>query len=80
MLPHDEIRQTIANDPDVIAATQEIEAASAGLIEAVTGTGPLRIDRPGKDERAILIASQRYRTAENTRNRAIANAMKDILS
>lgn len=76
----DDLREQIEQDADVVAAEDSMREASAELLEACTGTGPLRTDRLTREERTVLQAAQAYRNAENARNRAVADAVRRLLS
>lgn len=76
-----DLREEIETDADVVAAENAMRKASADLLEACTGTGPIvRTVRVTRTERAVLQAAQAYRNAENARNRAVADAVRRLLS
>ena len=53
--------------------------ARQDLVEACTGTRPIDMRRIGREERSILFAAQEYRSAEHEMNRAVAEAVREMM-
>ena len=60
----------IENNPEVVAATAELEWAQSQLKMSVYG------DAPHIDSVEVLVAAQRCRNADNYRNRTIAKLVR----
>ena len=71
------IKTLVVDNPAFRDAVARLEQASETLLEACLGDEPLEAKSRGG--RRVLTAAQAYRTAENQRNRAIAEALRGMM-
>ena len=75
----DELREAVSENLAVKDAATAVHKARQDLVEACTGTRPIDMRRIGREERSILFAAQEYRSAEHEMNRAVAEAVREMM-
>ena len=75
----DELRAAVSENHAVKDAASVVQKARQDLVEACTGTRPIDMRRIGREERSILFAAQEYRSAEHEMNRAVAEAVREMM-
>ena len=75
----DELREAVSENRAVKDAAGVVHKARQDLVEACTGTRPIDMRRIGREERSILFAAQEYRSAEHEMNRAVAEAVREMM-
>ena len=75
----EELREAVSENLAVKDAATAVHKARQDLVEACTGTRPIDMRRIGREERSILFAAQEYRSAEHEMNRAVAEAVREMM-